>query len=285
MEEQEEIIEYNDDSIELESDEQESDSEGNENSESNEDNEYVPLSSWAYENLGWDNVPDNPYEALVKMKEGYESFIAELQQQDNNGYEDNQEDELHSAYKEFTTLSKEEAVFQDLLENGYSEEEAQEEVNDLMADGKLDKEYRKVKASITRDYQEAIHSLRETFEQRQAQAEREQQLETQRQQLEIKKSINSLESEHFEITKRDKQFLEDFYFKPTKNNTTLFQELLNDIPTLSELILTHLKVDEIKGNKANLKKQIATQMVNGMAKEPLFNVKTNKVKVKSIFED
>lgn len=282
MEEQEEITEYNDDSIELESDEQEYNSES---SEDNEDNEYVPLSSWAYENLGWDNVPDNPYEALVRMKEGYESVIAELQQGDNDGYEDSQEDELHEAYREFTTLSKEEAVFQDLLENGYSEEEAQEEVNDLMADGKLDKEYRKVKASITRDYQEAVHSLKETFEQRQLQAEREQQLETQRQQLEIKKSINSLESEYFEITKRDKQFLEDFYFKPTKNNTTLFQELLNDIPTLSELILTHLKVDEIKGNKANLKKQIATQMVNGMSKEPLFNAKTSRVKVKSIFED
>lgn len=278
---EEEIPEYNEEEI---VDEEYENNDDNPDGQEEEE-QYVPLSQWAEQELGWQGVPDNPYEALLKMKQGYDEVIADLQSQlGGEGYEDDEEQELHNAFKEFSALSKENVIVQDLLDNGYTEEEAQEELNDLISDGKLDKEYRKIKASVKKEYEEALGYVKETFTQRQEQLQKEQELNIQRQQLELKKSINSLESEHFEITKKDKQFLEDVYFKPTKSGQTILQEILNDPQTLSEMILTYLKVDNIKGNVNNIKKQVATNMANRMSKEPLLNAKQTKGKTKSIFD-
>lgn len=250
-----------------------------------ETEENINLADLLYEEFEWEGIPKDidPISAIKMIKEGYENIINDLQnktpEEVPQDYFIQEKQEMQSAYKEWLSLSPKEALIEELInEEGYDEEDAIAEADDLENEGKLERKYRALKTSIKKEYEESLTEIEEQakgYAQKQA---NDRAMMEQQQLLMIDNSISNLESPLFEVTKKDKEFVRNLY------KSGKIKEITNNPATIAEMVLAYVKVQEIKNGQVNMKKQVAKEIINNMSKEPLVNGKIGREKTTNIFQ-
>lgn len=230
---------------------------------------------------GWE-VPKN-VDAKTTVKqvvESYSNIIEELQQQIEELSRNRQKEEyepvkeLEHYYYTFKSLPQEEAVKDYLIEvEGYDEEDANDELNDLIAEGKLNRKHKLILKKIEQDYLETKEEIEQQYERELEIREREEELQYQQQVTSFIQEVETYDSDLFDVSKKDKEFIKEVFLNRQEDGTTMFENIINNPKSAISLVLAYVKAENLKSNDKLKEKKIANKLVNQMANEPIFNSK------------
>jgi len=230
--------------------------------------------------FGWENVPKDidPVKAIGAMSDMYEEELNTLRNQLKEATNNAPSDELvqyNKAFETFKALDKKQAVINHLMSaDELTQEEAEEEAAELELEGKLERTYTKLYRTTEKEYKKEVEAIDQTIA-------RNHQLREQQEELAYKEEIANFsnilidfKSEYLAVTDKDKSFLKDAFLEQDNEGYSLVDKMLDDKKTLIEMVIAYYKMQDIAGMPARNKKQVASEMVNSMSNEPLFNQKS-----------
>lgn len=237
------------------------------------------------ENITYEEALDNLVYSFQQANEEIESLRQEIENlkngNNNNTYESVLE-KIGREKKEFLSIPEKDVIIEYLKNSEYTDEEALEEYEALLSEGKIDREYRKIKSQYLKAFKEKEDNAQLEVNKIKEQEEYEKSLRTQKEELEYQQEINNFvsiaddfKSDYFELDKKEKDGIKRAFLVRDEDGMTLFEKMIADDKVAIEMFLAWQEAPKYKSKINNAKKQALKIVSEEFANEAIFDGKSS----------
>lgn len=237
------------------------------------------------ENITYEEALDNLVYSFQQANEEIESLRQEIENlkngNNNNTYESVLE-KIGREKKEFLSIPEKDVIIEYLKNSEYTDEEALEEYEALLSEGKIDREYRKIKSQYLKAFKEKEDNAQLEVNKIKEQEEYEKSLRTQKEELEYQQEINNFvsiaddfKSDYFELDKKEKDGIKRAFLVRDEDGMTLFEKMIADDKVAIEMFLAWQEAPKYKSKINNANKQALKIVSEEFANEAIFDGKSS----------